>query len=123
MEKEPSALVQEITQTLFDKKGFNILALDVQDLSTMTDYLVLAEGNVDRHVIALAQAVKTSMNESAELMPLRMEGRETGEWMVMDYGEIMVHLFTPGLREKYGLEEVWREAKVMDTEIKVPEMR
>jgi ribosome-associated protein len=117
MKSEPERVLNTIGQTLFDKKGFNILALDVRGISTLTDYFVIAEGNVDKHVIALAKEVIKKLKEEEE-SPSHIEGLDQGDWIVIDYLEIVVHLFKPGLREKYRLEELWREGKIIDLTLK-----
>lgn len=111
-------LLKLVVQTLFDKKGKNTLTLDVRGLSTLTNYLVIAEGNVDRHVKALAEAVVKAGKEH-NLIPLHTEGRETGDWAVIDYGEVIIHLFMPGLREKYSLENLWREGTIVEVPVAV----
>lgn len=105
-------------QAIFDKKGSNILVLDVKGISNLTDYVIIAEGNVDRHVIALARSVMDALREEGQ-KPFLVEGMETGDWVVIDYVDFMVHLFMPGLRDKYRLEELFREAKIVDIQIKV----
>lgn len=103
-----------ICQAIADKKGMNILALDVRGICTMADYFVIAEGRVDRHVQALANNVEKVLNQT----PYRAEGREYGEWIVLDYLDILVHLFTPEMREKYQLETLWKEGKVVSLPLK-----
>jgi ribosome-associated protein len=108
-----------IAQVIYDKKGTNILALDVQGLSSITDCLLIAEGNVDRHVAGIARAIIEELRESGGPPLLHFEGLQTGDWIVLDYGEIMVHIFRPGLREKYSLERLWSESKIVDLEIDI----
>lgn len=105
--------VQQIAQAIFDKKGFNIIALDVRGVSTITEYLIIAEGTVERHTMALAGQVRDCVEKIANLEIFHTEGEAQGDWIVMDLGEIMVHLFIPELREKYRLEELWKEGKVL----------
>lgn len=107
-----------VAQTLFDKKGFNILALDVREVSSLTDFFVIAEGNIDKHVMALGKAVVEAMKEDG-WRPVHTEGLKLGDWVVLDFGELVVHIFMPGIREKYRLEELWHEAKVVDLDITV----
>lgn len=107
-----------IAQAIFDKKGFNIFVLDVRGLTTMTDYFVIAEGNVDRHVKAIGDAIVEEM-ENAGHEVLRQEGREFADWMVIDFGDVFVHLFTPGIREKYRLEALWNAGKIVDVAIDI----
>ncbi|MCB1148984.1 MAG: ribosome silencing factor [Chlamydiia bacterium] len=108
-----------IAQTLFDKKAANILVLDVRSISGMTDYFIVAEGNVARHVRALGQAVIDALEE--EGIPLwSIEGKEFGDWEVLDFGDAIIHLFGPELREKYQLESLWRDATIVNVHIDIP---
>jgi ribosome-associated protein len=116
MKNDPNVILNTIAQAIFDKKGINILALDIRGVSTLTDYVVIAEGNVDRHVIALGQSVENAMEKIGEKM-VHSEGFQTGDWLVLDYLNVMVHLFMPGLRDKYQLEQLWREGKIVDLNI------
>lgn len=109
-------LLDLIAQTIFDKKGFNILALDVRGVSTMTDYFMIAEGNVDRHVKALAQAIIERLEEVG-ISPLHVEGLQTADWVVLDYGDAIIHLLMQDLREKYALEELWKAGRLVNLHI------
>lgn len=108
-----------IAQTIFDKKGFNILALDIRNFSTMADYVIIAEGSVDRHVKSLSSSLKDRIPEIG-LNIYHAEGEREGEWIVMDCGDVVVHLLIPDMREKYALEELWKKAKIVDLDIVVP---
>lgn len=114
--QEPTFYLNAIAQAIYDKKGMNILALDVRGISSLTDFVIIAEGNVDKHVAAIAQAVTDKMKQLG-IPPSFVEGTKTGDWVVLDFLHIMVHLFMPGLREKYRLEQLWREGKIVDLEI------
>ncbi len=116
MIKEDQSLLNAIAQTIFDKKGLNILALDLRGVSNITDFVVIAEGNVDRHVVAIATAIEQTL-DGMGFKPLHIEGLQTGDWVVLDYLQVMVHLFMPGLRDKYQLEKLWRDARIVDLEI------
>ncbi len=116
MLKDDQTLLNTIAQTIFDKKGSNILALDLRGISSLTDYVVLAEGNVDRHVIAIAKAVEEALKEQG-VTPFHVEGLQTGDWVVLDYLQVMVHLFMPGLRDKYQLEKLWQKGEIVDLHI------
>ncbi len=111
-------LLNLIAQILYDKKGFNILALDVKDISTLTNFFIIAEGNVDKHVSALAKAVIGILKQEGHY-PIHVEGLASGDWIVIDYLEIVVHLFMPGMRQKYQLEELWHEGNIVDLEISI----
>ena len=119
MRETPFETLNSIAQVIYDKKGSNILALDVQGMSTITDYLLIAEGNVDRHVSAIARGIIDELHEKGGPPLLHMEGLQTGDWVVLDYGEITVHLFMPGVRAKYSLERLWSDSQIVDLEIDV----
>ena len=118
MKKTALELLNFIAQVIFDKKGTNILALDVRGLSTITDYLIIAEGGVDRHVTAIAKTIEDELRKIGD-KPAYVEGMQSGDWIVLDYHQVMVHLFIPGLRERYQLEQLWTEAKIVDLNIVV----
>jgi ribosome-associated protein len=110
--------LNSIAQVIFDKKGFNILALDVRSISSLTDYVILAEGHIEKHVIAIAQAIREKLGQMGQ-HPSYIEGFQNGDWVVIDYLYVMVHLFIPGLREKYQLEQLWKEGRIIDLHIDV----
>jgi ribosome-associated protein len=109
-------LVRQIAQRIYDKKGFNILALDVRGISTMTEFFVIAEGTVDRHVKALSGSVLDVLAQFGE-NSYRVEGAQNADWMVIDCWRVVVHLFGPGLRDRYQLERLWSEGKIVDLQL------
>lgn len=118
MNKDPEALVVRIAQAISDKKGINLIAIDVRGISTITDYIIIAEGNVDRHVTAIAKNIEKELFQAGEGHPAYVDGLQNGDWVVLDYIHVMVHLFIPGLREKYQLERLWSQGKIMDLDLK-----
>ncbi len=116
--------LNSIAQMIYDKKGFNILVLDVHEICSMTDYFVIAEGNVDRHLQALSWTIMDQLNKEG-LKPIHIEGLESGDWIVLDYMDFVIHLFLPDLREKYALEELWKDGKIIDVKIETtrPELK
>ncbi|MCB1110558.1 MAG: ribosome silencing factor [Chlamydiia bacterium] len=118
MVKDPSNVVQEIAQTIYDKKGTNIIAIDVRGISSITDYVIIADGNVDRHVIALSNEVQNWMRNIGE-KPVHIEGQQAGDWVVIDYFQIVIHLLLPEMRQKYQLERLWPDGKVIDLDLKL----
>ncbi len=118
MTQDYQLILNTIAQTIFDKKGINILVLDLRGISTIADFVVIAEGNVDRHVIAIGHAVEETLKEMG-VRPVHVEGMQSGDWVVLDYLNIMVHLFMPGLRDKYQLETLWKAGKIVDVQIDV----
>lgn len=105
---QDNAFVQEIAKVIWDRKGHNIVVLDVSQLTVITDYMVIASGRNANQVKALADEVDEKMAEAG--LPLRrMEGQGEGRWIVMDYGFIMVHLFHQEERAYYNLERLWED--------------
>jgi len=113
MESDPSELIQELAQVLYLKKGTNIIALDVRGVSAVTDFVLIADGNVERHVMALSNEIQDLMKKKGH-KNVHIEGMTNGDWVVLDYFEIVVHLFIPKMRQKYQLERLWSDAEIID---------
>jgi len=116
--ENPSDWIQRIAQTIYEKKGENVIAIDVRGISSITDYVLIAEGNVDRHVIALAKGIEHTMRDLGQ-KPGQVDGLQNGDWVVLDYFQVVVHLFIPEMRKKYQLERLWPDGKVIDLDSKV----
>ncbi len=112
------ALLNYCAQVLYDKKAMNILALDVRNISTLVDVFIIAEGGVERHVQALSLAIQEALQKFG-IHPLFIEGEETGDWIVLNYSGLLIHLFTPEMRDKYAIEKVWKEGKIVDLSIQI----
>lgn len=112
MDEYPIVLVKKIAKIIDDKKGLNIMALDVRQVCSFTDFFIIAEGLADRHVEAISDAIINEM-KTENLPLLHIEGKNEGEWIVIDYLNIIIHLFKPGLRDIYRLEEVWKAGKLV----------
>lgn len=97
---------------LLDKKGVDTLLLDVQDISLLADYFILSTGEVERQIKAMSEAISLTLKNQA-VLPLHVEGDATSGWMLMDYGEVVIHLLSPEMREYYHLEDLWRDARVV----------
>ncbi|MCH7853296.1 MAG: ribosome silencing factor [Proteobacteria bacterium] len=95
-----------IIETLDDGKATDIVKLDVRDLTTMTDYMVVASGTSTRHVRALAHAVADKTREAGH-KPIGIEGEEGSEWVLLDLQDALVHVMLPRVREFYNLEKLW----------------
>lgn len=105
--------VKAIARAIDAKKGFNVVALDVRHSSSITNFILIAEGDVPRHVVALSQAVLDEMDKEGQ-SPQRVEGKAEGHWIVVDFVDIIVHLFTTEMRDKYALEGLWKESYLVD---------
>jgi ribosome-associated protein len=95
---------------IFDKNGTDIVLLDVEDAFFLSDVFVIATGSSRTNVQALADHVEERLAESQDVKPLRVEGRNEGEWVLVDYGDIIVHIFQGAAREFYSLERLWGDA-------------
>lgn len=96
-----------------EKKGENILLLDIRGLTQLTDYFVLCSGTSDRQLQALESSIEEEVKESLNVSPRHVEGEASSGWVLMDYGPVVVHIFTPEVREYYDLETLWRGGKVV----------
>lgn len=110
--------LEKVAQLIFDKKGFNIIGIDVSHFSSMTDFFLVAEGTVARHVLSMAKNIVHLLDQD-DLRPLHVEGQKQGDWIVLDYGDFVIHLMDSDMREKYHLEEIWKEGKIVDLKLKV----
>jgi ribosome-associated protein len=99
-------LLKLAQSSLEDMKARDLQVLDVRGLTSVTDYLLIASGTSDRHVRSLAQAVVDSAKQ-AGLPPLGVEGQESGEWVLVDLCDVVVHVMQPRTREFYKLEDLW----------------
>lgn len=110
--KEKKQLLENIINGIKEKKGKDIITIDLQGIEgVVCDYFVVCEGNSPSQVAALAESVehvvKTNMQES----PIRVQGHQLAEWIAIDYGDIMVHIFVPELRSFYNIDNLWSDAK------------
>ena len=101
-----------IKSLLEDKKAENLLMLDLRGLSSVTDTLVIASGHSDRHVQAVSESLAQEMKDRG-YMPLGIEGLKGGRWALLDYGDVIVHIFYQEIRLTYDLEGVWRDAPII----------
>ena len=106
-------LARLAADAIADKKGQDIVLLEVGDLFVITEVFVIATGNSRPHVQSLVDRVEEMLKEAGR-NPLRDEGRVEAEWVLLDYGDIMVHVFQRPAREYYDLERLWRDAPVVD---------
>lgn len=99
-------LKQIALQALEDLKGLDIAEYDVRGMTTVTDVMIIASGTSDRHVKSLADAVVIACKK-AGMAPLGVEGEREGEWVLVDLGDVVVHVMQPRIREFYALEKLW----------------
>jgi ribosome-associated protein len=104
MDSEP--LKDLVVEALDDLKAVNIVSLDVSDLTDIMDYMVIASGTSSRHVKSLADNVSMEAKQQG-MRPLGIEGQDAGEWVLVDFGDVVVHLMLPATRDFYDLERLW----------------
>lgn len=93
-----------------EKKAKDVMLLDLSDLTDIADIFVIASGTSERHVKTISDSIELGMKGKG-VKPLSVEGYEEGRWVIMDYGDVIVHVFLESLRELYDLESLWIEAK------------
>jgi ribosome-associated protein len=96
-----------------EKKGEDILLLDITSLDTFADYFVFCSGNSDRQLNALQEDIRESVKKTTGTMPWSLEGNGEVEWVLLDYGDVIVHLFSPEKRRYYGLESLWKGGRAL----------
>ncbi|MDP8205901.1 MAG: ribosome silencing factor [Candidatus Electryonea clarkiae] len=107
-------LAQQIAELLLDNQAEEVLVLHVKKLTTLADYFIIATGSVDVHVKGLVDHVQRSLADLKEpVHALRVEGYSNLSWVLIDFGDIIVHVFQPETREYYQLEKLWGDAPVM----------
>ncbi len=103
---DPEQLKNISISALEELKGINIQAFDVRGMSSVTDFMVIATGNSERQVKAMADSVILKSKESG-CSPLGIEGLQPGNWILVDLADVVVHIMTPDMREFYQLEKLW----------------
>lgn len=93
-----------------DKKAGDVVVLDVAQTLVITGYFVIATGTTDRHVRSIADEVEDQLRETAGMKPIGREGEREGRWILLDFGDVVVHVFQPDERDFYRLEKLWADA-------------
>ncbi len=96
----------------YDKKAYDIKALDISKVSTIADYMVIISGSSDRQVQAIADNIRTGLKKYGKVNDV--EGESEGKWIVMDYGDVLVHIFHDPIRSYYDLDGLWRIAPELE---------
>ncbi|MBJ7353366.1 MAG: ribosome silencing factor [Thermoleophilaceae bacterium] len=110
-------IARRIAELLDDKKGVEIVALDVRGLANFADYFVFCSGRSDRQTKALHDAVREGMKADPGLLPVHTEGERERRWILLDYGDVIAHVMIPEVREYYRLEQLWSDAPQLKLEL------
>lgn len=106
-----------IHDVLEDAKTSNIAVLDVRKISDFTDYMVIATGTSNRHVQSTAEKIVDALRERG-IRPVGVEGKQIGDWVLIDFGDVVVHVMREQTRDFYNLEKLWSDAKLVKTGVK-----
>ncbi len=108
----PSWLIA--VRAIESKKGADIRVLDLTGITSFADYFVIATGSNQRQIQAISDEVNLQMKRQAGELPISVEGYNQADWVLADYGDLLVHVFSPKAREYYALERLWRGAKPVE---------
>jgi ribosome-associated protein len=111
-ERPPLDVARRVVELAEDKKAADIVLLDLSGLTTMADYFVICSGGSERQLAAIADGIVGGLRDE-RTRPIGKEGTAASHWILLDFGAVVVHIFTPPEREYYGLEKHWSEAKTV----------
>jgi ribosome-associated protein len=107
---QPQQLVSEIARLAADKKALEVVELDLRGVLGYTDYFLICSGNTSRQTKAIHDGILEGLKREHDTLPRRVEGASRANWILMDYLDVVVHIFTPEARDYYRLEQLWGEA-------------
>ena len=102
-----------LVDAIVDKKGSNIILLDIREYATFADYFLIGNGENARQLSALAEELALKAKKQKDTSTFGVEGDAVSGWVLLDFGDLVVHLFSPQKRVYYGLEDIWDEAHVV----------
>jgi ribosome-associated protein len=114
--REPVALARVIADYAGDKKAIDIAELDLRGVLGYTDFFVVCSGNTDRQTKAIHDGIHQGLKKDHGMLPRRVEGLAEGRWILMDYLDCVVHIFTPDAREYYRLDRLWGEVPTLEVD-------
>lgn len=109
---EPTDVAHTVVDAIADKQGSDIVLLDIRPVSLIADYFVIATGETERQIKAIIDAIGEHLREDG-VQPIHVEGTPGSGWLILDYGSVIVHLFTSEMRNYYRLESLWKNATLV----------
>jgi ribosome-associated protein len=106
-------LARHIVDIIADQQGGNVLLLDIRAISILADYFVIASTTSDRQAKAIVDAIREKVKQDTDARLFHIEGEPGTGWVLMDYGDVVVHLFSEEMRRYYDLEGLWQEGRVV----------
>ncbi|MFC1651154.1 ribosome silencing factor [Candidatus Latescibacterota bacterium] len=103
--------VERIIDLIMEKKGEDIVVLDLRDISSVADFFIVVSGNSNVHVRAIADGLREKLKKDDKILPWHIEGFEAQRWILIDYVDIVVHIFDYEAREYYSIEKLWEDSK------------
>lgn len=115
-------LAQDIALAANSLKAVDVKILDLRKVTSFTDYFVIASGTSDRHTESIADAVEFELKKKGH-RPLGVEGHDHAQWVIVDYGDVVAHIFYQPMREIYDIERLWADAKVVKIKVDKPKAK
>ena len=112
MTMTPEEITMAVAEYASDAKAEEIVQLDLRGLTSLADYFVICTGRSDRQVKSIHDRIHLGMKNQHGTLPTRVDGVTQAQWVLMDYGDVIVHIFMPEMRDFYRLEQLWGEAPV-----------
>lgn len=109
----PIDIARNASQAAADKKASRCVIMDLRGISDMADFQFICSGDNDRQTRAIADAIEEKCKASGNLKPVAIEGKQSGNWILMDYGSTLIHIFCNPVRDFYALESLWPNAKMI----------
>jgi ribosome-associated protein len=113
----PEELAAAIAEFAGEPKALDIVQLDLREILGYTDYFVICTGRTERQTKAIHDSIHLGLKQRYGILPRRVEGLTQADWILMDYLDVVVHLFTPDTREYYRLEQLWGEAPALEISV------
>ena len=113
MIKKPIDLARRLVDAIEDKKGEDIVLMDIHEQAMFADYFVLCSGDSERQIKAIQDAIQETAAKEFHVHPRHIEGKPETGWTLLDFGDVIVHIFSPSQRDYYDLEGLWKQAPIL----------